>query len=440
MVREVRGLGLMWAIEFAEPDTLSRSYRLVERLQNGLFAQLVVAPLFRDQRVLIQVAGHGIPVIKGIPPLVVSEEDVSLLRRLARRGDRQGDQAASRHGRIRADRRRHTLTEGTVLLKLGAAILAVVAGVGAIAIAIALLSSAPGPAGSSQAGTVITVPTTPTAIEGGRIPTPNSPGFPSPPPGALVLAREAGTSALGLAIVPGAAQSLVRVSVLGGDGSPAAHLDVSLAAGGTTTKLPACAAGCYQSEVATSTLAGRVTVALGASTYDFALPASLRLPDGAATVAHAGVVWRGLKTLAWHERLAASPTEALNTVYTAVAPDQLAYTISNRSSAIIIGLRRWDRPTPTAPWTESVQNPPVRQPVPFWAGVTDARVIGSGVVGGRPVWEITFFDPVTPAWFEAKIDKQNGHTLRLEMTAVAHFMRHVYGPFNAPYRLHPPAA
>ena len=36
-----------------------------------------MAPLFRDHRVLIQVAGHGIPVIKGIPPLVVSEEDVA---------------------------------------------------------------------------------------------------------------------------------------------------------------------------------------------------------------------------------------------------------------------------------------------------------------------------------------------------------------------------
>ena len=327
-----------------------------------------------------------------------------------------------------------------MLLKLGAAILAVVAGVGAIAIAIELLRSEPGPVGGSQGTTVASVPATQPEIAGGRIPTPTSPGFPSPPPGALVLAREAGTSALGLAIVPGAAQSLVRVSVLGGDGSPASGLDVALTAGKSTTKLPACAAGCYQAEVATSTLAGRVTVSLGASRYGFALPAPLRLPDGTATVARAGVVWRGLKTLVWHERLAASPTEALNTVYKAVAPDQLAYTISNRSSAIIIGLRRWDQPTPTAKWTRSIQNPPVHQPVPFWAGVSDARVIGSGVVGGRPVWEITFFDPLTPAWFDAKIDKQNGRTLRLGMTAVAHFMRHVYGPFNAPFRLHPPAA
>jgi ornithine--oxo-acid transaminase len=77
VVREVRGLGLLWAIEFSEPTSRRRSYRIVERLQHGLFAQLVVVPLFRDHHVLIQVAGHGIPVIKGLPPLVVTGEDVA---------------------------------------------------------------------------------------------------------------------------------------------------------------------------------------------------------------------------------------------------------------------------------------------------------------------------------------------------------------------------
>jgi hypothetical protein len=327
-----------------------------------------------------------------------------------------------------------------VLLRLGAAILAVGAGVGAIAVSIALLRSEPGPIASSQGTTAVSAPSAPPSVTGGRVPTPTSPGFPSPPPGALVLAREAGSAALGLAIVPGGAQSLVRVSVMGGDGSPASGLDVSIAAAGATTKLPSCGAGCYQSEVQTAALSGSVEVALGARAYAFLLPAPLRLPSGAAIVAHAGVVWRGLKTLVWHERLAASATEVLYTVYRAVAPDQLAYTISRRSSAIIIGRRRWDQPSPNAPWARSLQDPPVHQPVPFWAGVSNAHVIGSGTVDGRAVWDVTFFDPLTPAWFDAKIDKQNGHTLRLGMTAVAHFMRHVYGPFDAPFRLHPPAA
>ncbi len=42
VVREVRGLGLMWAMEFAEPESGSLSWRVLERMQTGLFAQLVV--------------------------------------------------------------------------------------------------------------------------------------------------------------------------------------------------------------------------------------------------------------------------------------------------------------------------------------------------------------------------------------------------------------
>jgi ornithine--oxo-acid transaminase len=72
----VRGLGLMWAIELGEPEKGGRTYRLLERMQPALFAQLVVVPLFTDHRVLSQVAGHGLNVIKGLPPLVLSEEDV----------------------------------------------------------------------------------------------------------------------------------------------------------------------------------------------------------------------------------------------------------------------------------------------------------------------------------------------------------------------------
>jgi ornithine--oxo-acid transaminase len=76
VVREVRGLGLMWAMEFGEPEAGSLAWRVMERMQSGLFAQLVVVPLFTQHRVLSQVAGHDLPVLKGLPPLVLSEEDV----------------------------------------------------------------------------------------------------------------------------------------------------------------------------------------------------------------------------------------------------------------------------------------------------------------------------------------------------------------------------
>ena len=76
VVREVRGRGLMWAMEFAEPESGSVAWRLMERMQTGLFAQLVVVPLFTRHRILSQVAGHDLPVLKGLPPLVVSDEDL----------------------------------------------------------------------------------------------------------------------------------------------------------------------------------------------------------------------------------------------------------------------------------------------------------------------------------------------------------------------------
>jgi len=77
VVREVRGVGLAWAIEFAEPKGGGRmTYRMIERAQPGLFAQLVVVPLFTERHILTQVAGHDMAVIRILPPLVLSDEDV----------------------------------------------------------------------------------------------------------------------------------------------------------------------------------------------------------------------------------------------------------------------------------------------------------------------------------------------------------------------------
>ena len=76
VVRDVRGLGLLWAMEFAEPQSGSLAWRVMERVQTGLFAQLVVVPLFTKHRILTQVAGYDLPVLKAIPPLVLTEADI----------------------------------------------------------------------------------------------------------------------------------------------------------------------------------------------------------------------------------------------------------------------------------------------------------------------------------------------------------------------------
>jgi ornithine--oxo-acid transaminase len=78
VVRDVRGVGLMWAIELGPPrGRASRSvWSMVERAQPGLFAQLVAVPLFHEHRILCQVAGHRMNVVKALPALVASEDDI----------------------------------------------------------------------------------------------------------------------------------------------------------------------------------------------------------------------------------------------------------------------------------------------------------------------------------------------------------------------------
>jgi len=78
VVRDVRGLGLMWAIEFGPPagPAARRLWESVERRQPGLFAQLVTVPLFHEHHVFCQVAGHHMNVIKALPALSVQEHDI----------------------------------------------------------------------------------------------------------------------------------------------------------------------------------------------------------------------------------------------------------------------------------------------------------------------------------------------------------------------------
>ena len=78
MVKAVRGKGMMIALEFGPPRgvRLKAAYALMDRASPGLFCQLILIPLLRRQRILAQVAGHDLPVIKLLPPLVLSEADL----------------------------------------------------------------------------------------------------------------------------------------------------------------------------------------------------------------------------------------------------------------------------------------------------------------------------------------------------------------------------
>jgi len=76
-VKEVRGRGMMIALEFGPPKSLKlrAAYAMLDKANKGLFCQLILIPLFKKHRMLAQVAGHAMPVIKLLPPLVIDEGD-----------------------------------------------------------------------------------------------------------------------------------------------------------------------------------------------------------------------------------------------------------------------------------------------------------------------------------------------------------------------------
>jgi ornithine--oxo-acid transaminase len=83
LMREVRGKGLMIGVEFGAPKSLKlkASWHAVETANKGLFCQLVTIPLFKDHKILCQVAGHGSHTIKLLPPLILTQEDCDWILR-----------------------------------------------------------------------------------------------------------------------------------------------------------------------------------------------------------------------------------------------------------------------------------------------------------------------------------------------------------------------
>jgi ornithine--oxo-acid transaminase len=78
MLADVRGRGLMIGIEFGRPQSLKlrTGWAALQAARKGLFAQMVVMPLMQRHRILTQVSGDHLEVIKLIPPLTIGEAEV----------------------------------------------------------------------------------------------------------------------------------------------------------------------------------------------------------------------------------------------------------------------------------------------------------------------------------------------------------------------------
>jgi ornithine--oxo-acid transaminase len=74
----VRGKGLITGLVFGEPTSLGLRgrWKMMETARKGLFSQLIVVPLFHRHRILTQVAGDNMNVVKLLPPLIAGEDEV----------------------------------------------------------------------------------------------------------------------------------------------------------------------------------------------------------------------------------------------------------------------------------------------------------------------------------------------------------------------------
>jgi acetylornithine/succinyldiaminopimelate/putrescine aminotransferase len=79
-IKEVRGKGLMIGIEFHEPREfkLKMAWKLLHKIDKVLFAQMVVTQMLSKHRILTQVAGHAMDVMKILPPLIIGEKEVDM--------------------------------------------------------------------------------------------------------------------------------------------------------------------------------------------------------------------------------------------------------------------------------------------------------------------------------------------------------------------------
>lgn len=77
LVKEVRGKGLMIGLEFGAPESLKlkMAWSALEAANVGLFCQMITIPLFKEHKILVQVAGHGSYTIKLLPPLIINNND-----------------------------------------------------------------------------------------------------------------------------------------------------------------------------------------------------------------------------------------------------------------------------------------------------------------------------------------------------------------------------
>lgn len=236
-----------------------------------------------------------------------------------------------------------------------------------------------------------------------------------PPHDAVVDARELGSDAVAVARQP----NRTTVTVLGPDGTGLDGRAVEVDGVSATS----CGSGCYR---APARGGAEVRVSVDGRTLSFRVTASA--PDATRLLAQVTRAYRNARTIVFDETLASTPTNATTTRFTVVAPHTLAYRTHGGPSAIVIGARRWDRASDSAPWVASGQTP-LDVTHPYWTKPTNVHLVAPNT--------ITFLDRSIPAWF--RVTLRGGRPSIQHMTAAAHFMTDDYVGFDVPVTVSPPS-
>ena len=78
MIAGIRGEGLLNGIEFRAPRSvkLRFAFETFKTIHPGMFGQMVVMRMFREQGILTQMCGNNFMVLKVAPPLTIDEEEI----------------------------------------------------------------------------------------------------------------------------------------------------------------------------------------------------------------------------------------------------------------------------------------------------------------------------------------------------------------------------
>jgi ornithine--oxo-acid transaminase len=78
MIKDIRGLGMISAIEFRPPKKLRLRvlFETFSRIHPAMFGQVLVMRLFKDHSVYSQICGNNFMVLKVAPALIVTQPQV----------------------------------------------------------------------------------------------------------------------------------------------------------------------------------------------------------------------------------------------------------------------------------------------------------------------------------------------------------------------------